>query len=286
MAYYPQSPTGLNYISYPVGPTPVGLTLTANASNNTKGAYAEFVASLGFSANALRLTMSFGTTVTSYLFDIATGSGGAETVILPNILADDPVGVAVASYEPLPVSISSGTRIAGRCQASTGSRAMGVSLGVTAAGGTAGLTSYLNYGADTSTSLGTTIDPGGSANTKGSYAQLTASSSAVAQVVSLLWTLNQNTAPQTFSWMVDLATGAAASEVVLIPDVYMRQMSTATPGPTPNSRWFLTYIAASTRIAARASCSGTDATDRLLSMAMLAGTAPAESAGGGAWAFA
>ena len=37
--HHPQSTTGLNYITYPVGPTASGTALTYGGAANTKGAY-------------------------------------------------------------------------------------------------------------------------------------------------------------------------------------------------------------------------------------------------------
>lgn len=287
MAYYPISATGLNYITYPAGPTPDGLTVTSSGSTNTKGTYGQFVASSPFACNWVAYN-TIGSNVSVFLFDIATGAAASEVVILPDNLASDGVGTMSTSYDLIPCAIAISTRIAGRTQASGSSQALGISLQIMATGGVPGVTSYVNYGATTATSLGTQIDPGASANTKGAYVQLTASTSAVIQVLMGQWSLGTNNAPATYQWNVDIATGAGGAEVVLIPDITIRQQSTAHPGPIPNSRSMLTYIAASTRIAARASCGGNDATDRLLQMLLLAGTSPGESGGsaGGAWAYA
>jgi hypothetical protein len=272
--YYPQSAVGLNYVGYPVGPSVTPATITSAGSVNVKGLYTEIVASTGFTCNRVffRIVNTTSTAGRLYLFDMATGAGGAETVILPNMSAETAAGASFTAVggEHFPIGIASGTRIAVRCQASGAISQTGrVGITLEAAGDVVGITNpWVNYGVDTSTSNLTSIDPGGSANTKGSYTQLTASTSAIIQALTLQVGHLGNTAPTAAFWLVDIATGAAASEVVLIPD-----SSASNPGPINgeiDQRWrmFLTYIAASTRIAARASCSITDATDRLIGVGL------------------
>lgn len=281
MAHFPPNATGLAYVTYPVGPTAQpGTAITASGSANTKGSYAEFVASTANATNYLDWKISFSSTTNgSFLVDIATGAAASEVVLIPNILAE---GIATSSaranglYGPWLVDIASSTRVALRCQASTGSMAVGVSsLGLWNAGDTDGATGYAAYGVSTATSEGTTIDAGGSANTKGSYAELTASSGAVTQQLTLITSI-RNTGAVSTRWAIDIATGAAASEVVLIPDV-RRSIGASLNHLYPRSNTWLTYIANSTRIAARASCGTSDATDRLIRVGLIGATGTADA---------
>jgi hypothetical protein len=292
MAYYPQNATGLNYVSAPVGPTPSTLTLTASGSTNTKGSYTQLVASLGFTSNAVIIDFVAATNSASALFDIATGAGGAEVVVIPNVATDSWATSTLNSAQysgRYPLSIASGTRVAGRCQSSTASGIVAGSLTFIAAGGVAGQTTFTNYGAATGTSRGTNVDPGGTVNTKGSYVQLTASTSAVIQWMAVTFSQHASAATGTVNWMTDLATGAGGSEVVLIPDMWSTLASTGTPSAYgARSQEFLTYIAASTRIAARCSCGSNTATTRTIDVELLTCVAPSEPSGstGGAWAYA
>ena len=52
MAYYPQSATGLNAISYPSGNAQT--TVTASGSTNTKGSYTDIAASAAFACCSTR----------------------------------------------------------------------------------------------------------------------------------------------------------------------------------------------------------------------------------------
>lgn len=273
MPYFPTSAT--SHITYPVGPSTRGLSLVSGAVN-TKGSYVQFVASTGFASNFLDLMIG-ATTLTNcnILIDIATGAAASETVIIPNILAE---GIGTSSlragglYEFV-LAIASSTRVACRCQASSGAITVAdVTLTLTSAGTTTGAAAYVAYGVSTATSAGTTIDPGATPNTKGSYVEITASTSAISQVLMLSNSSRSNTAPTSGRWSVDIATGAAASEVVLVPD--LRQLiggGGVPPGQLyPRSYTVPTYIAASTRIAVRASSDITDATDRLFAVGICA----------------
>jgi hypothetical protein len=90
-----------------------------------------------------------------------------------------------------------------------------------------------------------------------------------------------NGAPTSNRWQFDVATGAAASEVVLIPDI---RICSATSEPKAiaayRSHDFLTYVAAATRLSFRGSSGINDATDRLLDVSVLVATAPTEGSSG------
>lgn len=276
MAYYPQSATGLA-ASRVVG------DLTSSASANTKGAYVQYVASSAFQCNFVELTaLAANSNGVRYLIDIAIGAGGAETVVVPNIIHDAPTSSGQSGFGvwAFPLTIPASTRIAGRCQSSGSSKTVFSALTIHAAGGVDGPTSYVNYGASTADSGGTNVDPGGTVNTKGSYSQLAASSTAVAQVVVIMAAQDGNSVPNDSTMGLDISTGAGGAEVVLLPDLAFATLSSQNPTP-PRSRTRLTYIPASTRISARAANGINDATDRLIDVAMLAATAPTETSGSG-----
>src|SRR5215204_3821944 len=278
MAHYPQSTAGLNYITYPVGPNAVAATIAAHASNNTKGIYTEFIASSPFECNYVTIAMTRGAAaITSYLIDLATGAGGAETVVIPNIIYAN--NNSTTSHDGasmrLPLEIAASTRIAARSQCSAGGNNAFMAITLIASGDTPAPTSYLNYGSNTANSMGVSVDPGGSTNTKGGYVEITPSTSAIIQILAFMVNLGSNTVPSAAQVAVDLATGAAASEVVLIPNL-RNGCATGSAASKMSIPWyeFLTYIAASTRLSVNASCDINDATDRIIRVALLAATAP------------
>jgi hypothetical protein len=274
--HYPQSAVGLQYIAYPAGPTAAGALLTASASAHVKGAYVELIASTPFACTRVKVTHTAGPGIngTTFLTDLATGSLGSETVIVANMISESP-GVAVTGgcgTIDLPLSLPAGTRLAMRTQCNvTGSRTVRVALELSAAGDTPGPASYETYGANTTTTRGALVDAGATANVKGAYTELIASTSAITQVLVVIASGGANTSPSNVPFAVDIATGADGSEVVLIPDIRFVPHSN---GITPRAVTLLTYIPAGTRIAVHASCGVNDATDRLLDIVLLGATAP------------
>lgn len=289
MAHYPQSTTGLNYIRYPAGPATGSSAATGNASANVKGIYAELTSSSGFECNEIDFHIrAAGATgqARAILADLATGAAASETVIIPNVPSDSNSDSSAAAEGrlTLPLTIASGTRFAWRIQVnSTTNNTANAWLSLRAAGDTDGPTSYANYGADTSDSGATQVDPGGTADTYGGYSQVTASSGLVGQILALMITKQAAVPNQVLLWAVNIATGAAASEVVLIADTPFQYQASSTVDAGVQSRYrtFLTYIASGTRIAVNASCNSNSNPARLIDVAILLATAPSESGGGG-----
>jgi hypothetical protein len=285
MTYYPQSTAGLSYTTGTAGPTAAPATITAAGSNNTKGSYTQLISSLGFTCNFINLVMTRATAATrSFLIDIATGAGGAEVVKIPNMLFG--INNASTSHDGartnIPFAVTSGTRIAARCQCDAASSSCFGVITPFAAGSTPAPSSYTTGGVSTGTSHGTTVDPGGSANTKGSYAQVVSSTSLVIQILVIMIAQSATVTSQVATqWALDVATGAGGAEVVLIPDLRNGSagLSNAARVSIP---WyeFLTYIASSTRIACRASADDTTANSRELTLGVSGATGPAETSGG------
>lgn len=249
--------------------------MTAGGSAHTKGAWLELDASIDHNVRWLLIQpfKIYNGGGKKALFDIGTGTGGGETVLVANIpLFNDP-----AFWEShsgtflLPVNITSGTRIAARAQCSTASES--VTMNATAIEGTGTATAINTYGANTSNSRGTQVDPGGTVDTKGAYVALSASVSA--DINYLIVIANHTANPDSLSfqrWEIDIATGAASSESVVIADI-------SVAGRIPQRRSspnIFTFpglsIPAGTRLATRAQCTTNDATDRLIDVSVIAVT--------------
>jgi hypothetical protein len=100
--------------------TSSAVTVTANSSAHTKGAYAELIASTSGNASyiVIECEVATATVNTSTLLDIATGASGSETVLIDNVA----IGAAVraATRCPfafgVPIQIPAGTRLSARIQ--------------------------------------------------------------------------------------------------------------------------------------------------------------------------
>ena len=257
--------------------------VAGDASANVKGSWVELIAST--SNDNEWITVTLGLSSTSYtkigcLVDIGVGAASSESVVISNIAFVTPGDGSLGPYSlTLPLTIPSGSRVSARTQCSAGSRDLGVGvhLGTEAAFGTS--SSNITLGADTSASVGTVVDPGGSANTKGAWSQLVASTSAdIDYLVVCIGTVANPTVGVDASFLVDIATGAASSESVIIPNI-----SFGTDNLEVNSQRhivFLQNIPSGTRVAARSQSTETDATDRLLDVSIIGCNMTAPSSGG------
>lgn len=190
---------------------------TADAVPHTKGPWMEIVAATTNEVNLITLCFPVATflaaTDTSTLLDIGIGAGGAEVVKVPNLA----VGYHnVYDQIDIPITIPSGSRIAIRCQSVVVSKT--VSVVMTLAKFTVGRlpSAYvIPFGADIATSRGVGLAVPGVVNTKGAWTEITA---ATAEPFGGLVVCEQGNADASFAagtGLLDVATGAAGSEVVI-----------------------------------------------------------------------
>jgi len=245
-----------------------GTTMTGGAAN-TKGAYAEVVASTAFDAHGLLVIFSNGSaSYLDYLVDVAVGASGLETIIAENLHAGAGDGAQTidATGYLLPIFIPAGTRLSARVQSSGASATLRIVIVLLGAGFITppGLGRVTTYGANTADSGGTQIDPGGTAHTKGAYSEIVASTTNPIRQLTIAMGNMANALRTTALWLVDLAVGAAGAEQVLIENIMLNcggSVDLIQPQVFPPLG---VNIPAGTRLAARAQCSIIDATDRLI----------------------
>lgn len=247
-----------------------GTSVTASATANTKGSYAQLIASTAFGANGILIMLDDQAALIDYLIDIAIGGAGSEQIIASNLLASGATGtIAYGINYFLPIEIPAGSRLSARCQSGSAvANVVRVSAMLFGQGMNApsGLSRVDAYGAATADSGGVSIDPGAVAHTKGAYSQIVASTNAQTQYVTIAIGNQQNTARTSASWLVDVAIGGAGSEQIILPNLTLNCSSSpdvVAPqcyGPLPLS------IPAGTRIAARAQSDLVTATVRLFDM--------------------
>ena len=241
--------------------------ITPSTSANTKGSWVEFDASTPFPTKDLSVSMGRGQTSNQWLLDVGIGAEGSEVVLIANLMQQQgPDGREATFVYHFPLWIPSGTRLSVRGQineADSGGFNHTITLSSGGFPGPAGFSRSTTYGAATGDSGGTQVDPGGTANTKAAWAQLTGSSNAVRWLIVAVG-LQANTAPASAKWVIDIGVGAATSEVVLIPDLIGYVAVNAGVNITPAVWSFPVSIPSGTRIAARAACDINDATDRLI----------------------
>lgn len=202
-----------------------GTGITVSATANTKGSWVQLTASCP--SDICRLFV-FADFFTNYAYtetnavDIGVGASGSEVVIASNLVFG-----AGTQYQhwtfvvELPVSIPAGTRISARAQIDTASRTadspnvilVGYDGGFTQSEGGAGVDAI---GFNAGTTAGTAVT--GGTNAKGSYAQLTASTTR--DYIGLFGLLDVQgvASPSNNQMLMDVAVGASGSEKVIIPD--------------------------------------------------------------------
>jgi hypothetical protein len=108
-----------------------GTAVTASATANAKGSYAQLTAATSY--DLMGFALGFDTQgaapTNAYMFvDIAVGPAGSEQVICSNIPIMSGSANPLTNTEFIPIQIPAGTRIAARASSSTGSTVAGISL--------------------------------------------------------------------------------------------------------------------------------------------------------------
>lgn len=233
----------------------LGTRLTAAGSTNTKGSWAQLSAATASDACWVEVQLVFyGATGTSALVDIGIGGSGSEIALFPNLVCANGFGNGGSVYTySFPCQLPAGTRIAARAQANDASdnnifASVRIFDGAYSAPECAGLDAI---NANTSTSLGTAITSGATA-AKGSYTQLTASSSRDYLGVLLAFDgQGANNGGANQFEMFDIAIGGSGSEKIIIPD-FQTNYQYGWMSPTVSS-FIAVSIPSGTRIAARMS---------------------------------
>jgi hypothetical protein len=247
----------------------IGTTTTAGAAN-VKGNYAQLVAATAHHATALTLILRQSATPAELLVDLAIGAAGSEQVIVSNVLFSKGNVNTVLGLSRLPVVVPKGVRLAARVQSSTASGAIAVrgSLHAPASDSLTGFSFAEGIGAVTGTSRGTGVDAGGVANTKGTYAQLVAST---ARPYRGFYVLSGNAATATrgnATFLTDIAVGAAAAEQVIVPNLQYEGNTNEVLDPRVYGPFMVT-IPTGSRLAARCQSPSIVAADRVMDVVLL-----------------
>lgn len=253
------------------GSTPgssTGITLTANASNNTKAtSYTTLIATTTYASNWLLITCGRASAAGAFLIDIAIGASTSEQIIINNLFHQIPAATTqfIGRTYLFPLRIPAGVRISARCQCSTGSTTMDIAVQTISSPISAppGMTLVETIGANTTDTSGTNLDCGGTANTD-VIAQLIA---ATTQPYRWMCLSVGNRSDETWggerNFLIDILQGAGGSEVEVIGDLLCTGAANVDT-PTPGAFSFPVAIANGQRVAVRGRCSSNTAGDRVL----------------------
>lgn len=247
----------------------IGTVITASGSANTKGSWSQLVASTTSNSNFALFMITSNNLNAQWLVDLGVGTAGNEKVVISNLLFSSSPLTSLNVTLGFPLSIAKGARVAARVQGTSGGSSIFTSM-ITTVGAWAFpsfASSFQTYGAVTASTSGTTIDPGAVINTKGSYTQITAATTKSCKGLLVCIGNRNNVAQSLYRWLVDIAIGAGGSEKVIVPNFQLA--SGISRSITPYLFFVPVTIPAGTRLAARAQCSGNDATDRLFDIVLI-----------------
>ena len=245
-----------------------GLTVTAGATANTKGSWVTF-GTPSFQYESI-LVCAAQTAASRKLFDIGVNDGsGNWHVIAGNIAFEGSKSADSIHHFELPLRVKAGQELGIRIQASTASHILimtitGFSKGHHGAPGYAQIVPLFT----STSSRGVTIDPGATANTKGPWTQLIASTPY--PLDSLLFyggRAGDVSRTNAATALIDIGVGEAGSEYVLVPDIFAR-WTTTLDGPEIYAGQLNVSVPAGVRLVARAQCTDTVAGDRNLDVCL------------------
>ena len=206
----------------------------------------------------------------AHYIDFGIGPAASEVVIAENLLIGE-TRIKTANGWWCPLYIPKGERVAVRQQAT--STTSDTHVGFHPYSMQRGMVNsmlgskIISLNLVTSNTRTVEYDAGGSTNTKGSYTQITASLSD--DVIAMCYTTDTDNDASTVDVdkLFDFAIGAAASEVILMPDLPVRSEAGFDDDTPYNTPWIPCSIPAGTRLAYRGQHGAGNAVDRDLHIA-------------------
>jgi hypothetical protein len=234
------------------------IQVSAPNSNNSKGSYVQLTSSLSDNISLFYLISAYSSYNQRFLVDMAIGAAGSENIIIANIpiqaFAYNSSGVYPIHF---PFRLKQGVRISFRCQSDYKNSKinMGI-LGLKYNTLSESFQSCDTMGTVTGSSRGTSVDPGGTADTYGSYTEIVSSTSRNYKSL-LVFALPTYTSGLTCTRTVKIALGAAGSEIDIAQRCICGQNSIYDYG-VHSYPWVIPFnVKSGVRISAAAKCSST-----------------------------
>ncbi|WP_436759345.1 hypothetical protein [Streptosporangium sp. V21-05] len=195
------------------------VNLASSGSANTKGSYLTLLSGLPTPVGWINigvLSSSLGAGDRAMIMDLAVGGAGSETIIAADIVCGNRLNTSLC----FPLHVPAGATLRARIATALTSQIIPTTATAFMAEPDSGISipsRITSYGTAPASSGGTTITPSGTANVKGSWAQLTAST---ARPIHALMVMVQGSTSTHLagSYAVDIAVGGSGSETVIIPD--------------------------------------------------------------------
>lgn len=252
--------------------TSSGTAVTAAGSANTKGSWTALGAATSFAYEGFTLYAARNSLAADYVVDIGIDDGAGNNFILVPDLHFASLKQANEHNMALhiPVHVPAGALIEARVACSTLS---GIAY-INAVGHSTNPGGYPGYSRAVAlftpgSSRGATVDPGGTANTKGAWAELSASCPAnIEAIFGVVGHGGDVARTVSGAMLLDIGIGAASSEFVMVPNIGM-SWGAQYDGPTDIFFGpFAASVPVGTRIAARAACNDNAVGDRQIDLSL------------------
>lgn len=248
--------------------TSTGAWLTSGGSAFTVGGWTELIAATTNDTAWVMVHANVNSSSGSFLaFDIAVGASGNETAVASKLVSNQ-VGGSGTIYM-FPLTIPAGTRIASRFSSdfSTDTANINLTLFDDVAGSAHAGGIVDTYGFSSSSNNGVAVDPGSTTNTKGAYAQISASLTYDIAGFFMGFDGRNKTAGTAgrVKMLMDVAVGASGSEKVILPNfVRMNDYGSGWGLHYPDASPYIPVpIKAGTRVAVRAQADQNTSPDRI-----------------------
>lgn len=235
------------------------LVATASATVSTKGAWTQMLAATAIESSWMTVHLSALSATARYLVDIGIGAAGAEQTVIANIPVNGNSTNASLMIS-LPLAIPPGVRVAYRCQCSVASGTLRAQVVLSQGGMNQAppLGRATTWGPSLGTTRGALVDSGATANTKGAWSQITATTEHSIRWLCVCF-MHAAITVAGIHVLTDIGIGAAGAEGIVVPDLFMYYTTSAETVLT-GAICIPVNIPAGVRIAARMQANITNAT--------------------------
>lgn len=195
---------------------------TNTTTTHSKSAWAELIASMPFTGVLSFTWRATDATAHRELFDIGIGAFGSEVAIAENFYVYCR-GIDKQYNFILPVIIPRGTRVVVRSQTSKNSwNSTAIAAAIPATFFSQAFSVCHSYGANTASTYGTNVDPGGTANTYGSWVEFCSAAPITYKYIMMtIGGYSCNGLDTATTWNLNIGvTGTPASNIILA-DYYL-----------------------------------------------------------------
>lgn len=208
-------------------------TATAHATPHTVGSWTEVVAALSEDVGWVNIApggnVASSGVNTSALLNLGVGAAASEVAVLPSLGVGYWGSISTVQHPGwlFPLFIPKGSRVAIQCQGAVTAQAVPMRFAFFAPSQLARPSNkILAFGANLATSAGVVLATPGGNNTEGAWTEITAATPEPLAALAISVQGGGSTTHASASALVDIAIGAAGSEVPVVTDIGLQLFST------------------------------------------------------------